>query len=406
MKIKAESFNKSIKTPKLCWLFLIVSLGINMISIDVYLPSMPKMTEDLSTTAFILKLVFIINFLEFSLAPILWGTFADLRGRKLAIINCLILSITGQLISAIASNGYLLMFGRIIQFLGAGALSSIILTLICDNFEGDKRAKAIALYEFSLPLTVICGPLIGISLSEYMGWRATFLFLALLQTISFIGIYLTFSETLRIRRNVQIIDALKSIMEIFKNPVVIRIILILGISEGAWMIYIISSSFFYLQTFKVSANLYIYYQSIATISFLVGVLSYRIIINKISILKCFNIGVAGYGIFGLGVFFYSISYIIPTPINLCILISFMNYCCGIISSGGNAIAFNHVDKKFIGTSAATITSMINIIVGGAMLLGNYIIDSKPTITFFLCLLASAVIIVVLWVTIQKLDRII
>ena len=63
MDEKKNSLEEPINTPKLCWLFLIISLGLNMISIDVYLPAMPKMAEELNTTPFLLKLIFIINFI-------------------------------------------------------------------------------------------------------------------------------------------------------------------------------------------------------------------------------------------------------------------------------------------------------------------------------------------------------
>lgn len=397
--------NKNIgRIKKICWIFLILALCINMLSVDVYLPAMSFMTSELSTTPFMLKLVFILNFLEFSIAPLIWGSFSDIKGRRLAVFVCLILSVFGQFLSALSPNIYFLMIFRVIQYLGAGALSSIILALICDNFEGHKRAKAIALFEMSLPLAVAFGPFLGAMMLETLGWRGAFLIFTGIQGVCLIGVYFTLPKFVKIEKDIKIKDTAKGLWGILKDSVSMRIIAILGLAEGAWMIFTISSAFFYLRTFNLSLSVYSYYQSAPILFFLVGLAVYRLLINKLGITKLFSIGLLGYISLGLVFFFMRNGIISPMPLSLSCLMSLMTFFCGFVGPSGNALVLARVDEKLIGTSAATITSIINLIVGGSMFCGGYLIGSELSNTFFDVLLFIVFFLGFLCFTLRGLSK--
>ncbi len=379
------------------WLLLLLSLSLNVISFDLYLPAMPMIAEELHTSHFLLKLIFIINFIEFSIAPLLLGIFLDIKGRKAAIFLSLGLSTVGQILSSWCSNTYSLMFFRIIQYLGAGALSSIILTLICDNFEGEKRDRAIATFEIALPVSLVLGPPLGAVFLEQLGWRKTFLFIGWVQAFCFLAILFNLPEMPKKKTNIVFKDTLREALNIFKNPLSVRIILILGCTEGPWMIFNISAAFFYIQVFDLSLSAYAYYQMIPIASFLLGATGYSMALKKINTFKLFGVGITGY-VFcgGLGILLLIWQIIMPTPLNLCITISVINFFYGVISPSGNSIVLNQANKALLGTSAAIITAVINIIVGMSMLWGSYVIQAELSLAFFYSLLFFIVLNGFLW----------
>jgi DHA1 family bicyclomycin/chloramphenicol resistance-like MFS transporter len=387
--------NNSSKTKKVCWLLLVLCLCINMFSIDVFLPVMPYMVDELNTTPDTLKLIIIFNFIELSIVPLLWGSFADIKGRKPVVILSLILAIIGQFLSAICNNVYLLLTARLIQYLGAGALSCIILTLICDNFEDTRRAKAIATFELSLPIAIIFGPSLGVMLLTYLGWRGIFLLFSCIQLACLVGIVLTISETLIEKKNINFAKVFSSSLGVIRDSTIIKIILILGLAEGGWMIFTTCSPFFYIKHFSLDKLGYACYQTPIFIAFLMGLLLYRIVVNRMNVTKIFNISTFGYIVACGNILLLRSEVLVPSALNLCCTISFMNLFCGFISPSGNAIILSQIDKNFMGISTGTIVSIISLIVGCLMLCGNYIVGDKLT-KFFDCLLCITFAIGILW----------
>ncbi len=86
----------------------------------------------------------------------------------------------------------------------------------------------------------------------------------------------------------------------------------------------------------------------------------------------------------------------PTPLNLCITISVINFFYGVISPSGNSIVLNQANKALLGTSAAIITAVINVIVGMSMLWGSYVIQAELSLAFFYSLLFFIVLNGFLW----------
>lgn len=367
-----------------------------MISIDVYLPAMSSIASELSSSPILLKLIFVLNFLEISLASLIWGMFSDIKGRRAALFNCMIIALVGQVLSSLSPDIYSLMASRIIQFLGAGALSSIILALICDNFEGDVRAKAIALFEMALPFVMAIGPIIGANLLEYINWRGSFLMFGGLQVICFLGVWLTLPRSVSSKKEIQVREAIEGLINIFRDISSMIMLTILGLAEGFWMVFIISTAFFYLQTFNLSLSEYGYYQTAPILTFLLGIFVYRSLINKFGISGLFKIGLVLFLSIGMFLLPLREGLLRASPLILTAIISALTFCCGFIGPSGNALVLNRVSKKLMGTGAATITSIINLIVGATMLSGSYINGAELTVNFYNTLLFILFVIGILW----------
>lgn len=381
---------------KICWVFLILSLNINMISIDVYLPAMSSIASELSSSPILLKLIFVLNFLELSLAPLIWGMFSDIKGRRAALFNCMVIALIGQILSSLAPDVYSLMASRIIQFLGAGALSSIILALICDNFEGDVRAKAIALFEMALPFVMAIGPIIGANLLEYINWRGSFLMFGGLQIICFLGVWLTLPRSVSSKKEIQVREAIEGLINIFRDISSMITITILGLAEGFWMVFTISTAFFYIQTFNLSLSEYGYYQAAPILAFLLGIFVYRLLITKLGIENLFKTALMLFLSIGMFLLPLREGLVSTSPLILSAIMSLLTFCCGFVGPSGNALVLSRMSKKLMGTGAATITSIINLMVGITMLCGSYLNGAELTVNFYDTLLFILFVIGTLW----------
>jgi len=363
---------------------------------DVYLPAMPSIISEFNTSPYMMKLIFIVNFIEFSLSALIFGAVADIMGRKPAILIALLLALLGQFLCVFSHTGWSLFSARFIQYAGAGALSSMLITLICDTTEGARRIKAIAMFELALPIAIILGPSVGVGLLNFIGWRGTFMSFTMVQLVCFLGACFTLNETLKSNKTVRIKDSIYGMSGLLKNPIVSIIIAILGITEGGFMIYTILASFFYTQVFGLNIVSYGKYQTAVVVFFLLGLFTYRFMINLATPSKIFNFSMFFYALFGILLLCFFRQIIIPTPVIFCCSMLVMNFICGLISPSGNTIALQYINNRLIGSCAATITSTINLIVGATMLWGVYIINEESLVSFFKYMLVLVVFCVFLW----------
>lgn len=104
----------------------------------------------------------------------LFGKLSDLYGRRKLYILGVSIFLVGTFVCAIAPNMDALIFGRIIQGIGMGAIMPLAMAIIADVVPASERGKWQGLIGAVFGLATILGPLGGGWIEDLFGWRWTF----------------------------------------------------------------------------------------------------------------------------------------------------------------------------------------------------------------------------------------
>lgn len=178
--------------------FLILVVGllpfVMVLGNTMLIPILPMIEEELRISAFEVGLLLSIFSIVAAVVIPIVGFLSDRYGRKNLILFSLALVILGNfvvLVSArIASDPYKwVMFGRIIQGLGAGGTAPMAMALIGDLLHGSERSLALGALEVFNGIGKVISPFIG-AIAGILLWYNAFFFYLIISVISFIAIYM------------------------------------------------------------------------------------------------------------------------------------------------------------------------------------------------------------------------
>ncbi|MFD0277467.1 MFS transporter [Kitasatospora sp. NPDC127111] len=141
--------------------------------------SIPALRESLHAQPAHLQWIVAGYSLAFGLALVPGGRLGDVRGRKWFFVTGLALFTAVSLLSATATEPWVLVAARLLQGAGAGLVNSQMIGTIQDVFGGQLRARALGMYAVTGGLAFALGPPVGgavlAAVGPEQGWRLTFL---------------------------------------------------------------------------------------------------------------------------------------------------------------------------------------------------------------------------------------
>lgn len=145
--------------------------------------AMPRAEEELGDLA-LYGWVF-SGFLLASVIGIAWaGGQADRHGPARPLAIGMTLFAAGLVVAGLAPSMLVLVAGRVVQGLGAGALPAIVYVVIGRGYAEEHRPRMLALLASAWVVPGFIGPAIGGAVAELVSWRATFLMIVPLIPLS------------------------------------------------------------------------------------------------------------------------------------------------------------------------------------------------------------------------------
>lgn len=147
------------------------------LSIDMYLPALPRMAADLRATDSTVQLTLSAFIVGLALGQLVLGPLSDALGRRRPLLAGLTLYVVGSVLCAVSPDAWLLVGARFVQSLGAAAGIVIARATVRDLFSGTAMTKFFSTLMLVSGLAPILAPLIGGQLLTWTSWRGVFVVL-------------------------------------------------------------------------------------------------------------------------------------------------------------------------------------------------------------------------------------
>lgn len=148
----------------------------------------PLMAEDVGMPMPVMNIAISLSALFSGMFIVVFGGLADKYGRVRIVFLGNLLNIVGSLLIALVFGGAatpMIILGRILQGLAAGAIMPSTMALLKVYWEGKDRQRAVSMWSIGSwggsGLTAIFG---GFMASTFLGWRSIFIICALVSVIS------------------------------------------------------------------------------------------------------------------------------------------------------------------------------------------------------------------------------
>ena len=163
--------------PKLSTLVLLTALSV--LSLNMFLPSLSNMAEDLETDYALVSLSIAGYLAITSFLQLIMGPLSDRFGRRPVLLAGLVIFSFASLVCALATNIWVFLAFRLLQgaVISGAALSRAVIRDIAPEQEA---ASMIGYVSMVMAIAPMLGPMLGGTLDELFGWRASFITFAIL----------------------------------------------------------------------------------------------------------------------------------------------------------------------------------------------------------------------------------
>ena len=345
---------------------------------DIYTPSLPHIAKDFGTTLNMVQWSLAIYMAGVALTQLIYGPLSEVFGRRHTMIFGVGIFFIGSCVCALSTNIEMLLMGRLIQGLGAGAPSGLWRATFRDIYHGPQLAVYASYLTIIISIVFPMAPALGGYLETAFGWQANFYFMLFYSIVTLLVLIFGFQETNK--------NLLSKAPNLWKVLSVYRVLLCNSIFSGSTFLTFLAYGGM-VASVTVAPVLFIHIQGFTPLEFgwtlclssgvSLGLAGWTngLLVSKLGINRMMCIGLF---ITGLSGAILSGGYLLlgfNTP-SMVIFLSSLYFGLGFIMPNAYAKAFSSLTEN-IGYASA-LYSFIQIS-GGAMIgaLSSYVPDQTP-----------------------------
>lgn len=228
------------------------------LSIDMYLPGMPKIAADFRADEGAVQLSLMTFFAGLMLGQLFYGPLSDRTGRKPIIYVGLALFVAASLGCATAATAGQLAALRFAQGLGGSIGMVIGLAVVRDLYTGQAAARLMAMMMIVFSVAPILAPLLGTFIMSLLPWPALFIVLAAFGALCILLVTLALPETRmpELRAASRPLDAFKNYAHLVVSRRFMPYVATTVLAQAGFFAYLGGSAFAFISVYHLSPTAY------------------------------------------------------------------------------------------------------------------------------------------------------
>lgn len=222
---------------------LMIALG--PLTIDMYLPALPRIAEDLSVSSSVVQLTLTGTLAGLAFGQLIIGPLSDSLGRRVPLMAGIALHMAASLVCLFAPNIEVLGAGRVLQGFGAAAAAVVAVAVVGDLYVDSAAATVMSRLILVLGVAPVVAPSLGAVVLLKASWHWIFAVLVVLAGLLFLLAALALPETLPTshRRPLHVRSIVATYGELLRDFRFVTLVLVAALSMAGLFGYIAAAPF-------------------------------------------------------------------------------------------------------------------------------------------------------------------
>lgn len=301
---------------------LVVLLGamaaLGAVTIDLYLPSLPEVAEDLGTTHARTQLTITGVLVGSALGQLVVGPLSDAFGRRRPAMVGFGVYVVASALCAIAPNLPTLVAFRVLSGVGAAAGAVIGMAVIRDLFTGPAAARLQSRLVLVIGVAPLFAPTVGGFIAAHTGWRPVLGLLVLAGAGVLIAVWRSLPETRRElcdsaaqaraeveaapvvpERSRRVLRTFAGYRELVRDPRFLALAAMPGLALATIMSYVATSVFVLQDGFGLTGTGFAVFFALNGTALIGGTQLNAALVERFGSPRLLRVGVAGAAVFGV-----------------------------------------------------------------------------------------------------------
>ena len=222
---------------------LLVALG--PLTIDMYLPALPRIADELSVSSSVAQLTLTGTLAGLALGQLIVGPLSDSLGRRRPLMAGIVLHMLASVMCLVAPNIIVLGVARSLQGVGAAAAMVVAIAIVGDLFTDTAAATVMSRLMLVLGVAPVVAPSLGAAVLLKASWHWVFAVLVVLAGLLLLLAVLALPETLpkSHRRPLKVKGILATYGSLFRDKRFVVLVLVAALGMSGLFAYIAGASF-------------------------------------------------------------------------------------------------------------------------------------------------------------------
>ncbi|MGW4854435.1 Bcr/CflA family multidrug efflux MFS transporter [Streptomyces sp. NPDC004288] len=263
------------------------------LSMDMYLPALPEVTDALRAPAATVQLTLTACLAGMALGQLVVGPMSDRWGRRRPLLVGMIVYVLATAVCALAPSAELLIGFRLLQGLAGAAGIVIARAVVRDLYDGVEMARFFSTLMLISGVAPIIAPLIGGQILRITDWRGVFHVLTVIGVLLTLVVWRFLHETLPAERRHEggVGQALRTMRGLLADRVFTGYMLTGGLAFAALFAYISASPFVIQDLYGASPQTFSLLFGLNSVGLVVvGQINGKLLVGRVSLDKALGFG--------------------------------------------------------------------------------------------------------------------